>query len=247
MFLSPDSNYCAGGSLTGRGWKYGSGFVDGIFPVLSPIAQQILTFIEKEKYLERIWSSLDSLHPTNHTWDDLINVAMCEWILCRSSFLADMICYNLLIEAYGQSSLVKKAESTYLALLDARCVPTEDTSALLLKSYSKCGMLEKAEADFSVMRKNGLPPMSDHVAEEHIKILEKEVSFMRENQERVLQERLELEVQQRVEQEVFRLRQQSDDRFKSMEEQWSRMMSDMTLSSRSFSNSTLPNRDSSNA
>lgn len=83
---------------------------------------------------------------------------MCEWILCRSSFQADVICYNLLIEAYGQSSLVKKAESTYLALLDARCVPTEDTYALLLKSYSKCGMIEKAEAVFSEMRKNRLPP-----------------------------------------------------------------------------------------
>ncbi|XP_059439194.1 uncharacterized protein LOC132171809 isoform X1 [Corylus avellana] len=30
---------CLGGSLRGRGWKYGSGFVDEIFPVLSPIAQ----------------------------------------------------------------------------------------------------------------------------------------------------------------------------------------------------------------
>ncbi|KAM3200279.1 hypothetical protein P3L10_032641 [Capsicum annuum] len=89
--------------------------------------------------------------------------------------------------------------------------------------------------------------VSDHVVKERIKILEKEVSYMRENQERVLQERVELEVQQRVEQEVSRLTQQSDDRFKSMEEQWSRMMSDMTLSSRSFSNPTLPNRDSSNA
>lgn len=159
------------GSLRGRGWKYGSGFVDGIFPVLSPIAQQILTFIKTEKDPERIWSSLDTLRPTNNTWDDLINVAvqlrlnkqwdliilMCEWILCRSSFQADVICYNLLIEAYGQSSLVKKAESTYLALVDARCVPTEDTYALLLKSYSKCRMIEKAEAVFSEMRKNGLP------------------------------------------------------------------------------------------
>ncbi|KAM3285458.1 hypothetical protein P3S67_024257 [Capsicum chacoense] len=89
--------------------------------------------------------------------------------------------------------------------------------------------------------------VSDHVAEERIKILEKEVSYMRENQERVLQERVELEVQQRVEQEVSYLRQQSDDRFKSMEEQWSRMMSHMTLSSHSFSNPTLRNRDSSNA
>ncbi|KAM3199975.1 hypothetical protein P3L10_032335 [Capsicum annuum] len=92
-----------------------------------------------------------------------------------------------------------------------------------------------------------LSVVSDHVAEERIKILEKEVSYMRESQERVHQERVELEVQQRVEQEVFCLRQQSDDRFKSMEEQWSRMISDMALSSRSFSNLTLPNRDSSNA
>ncbi|KAM3322305.1 hypothetical protein P3S67_003456 [Capsicum chacoense] len=88
--------------------------------------------------------------------------------------------------------------------------------------------------------------LSDQVAEECIKILEKKMSYMRENQERIPQERVELEVQQRVEQEVSRLRLQSDDRFKSMEEQWSRMMSDMKLSSRSFSNPTLPNRDSSN-
>ncbi|PHU26486.1 hypothetical protein BC332_04818 [Capsicum chinense] len=86
--------------------------------------------------------------------------------------------------------------------------------------------------------------VSDHVTEERIKILEKEVSQTRENQERVLQERVEAEVQQRVEQEVSRLRQQSDDRFKSMEEQWSRVMNDMALSSRLFSNSTLPNRAS---
>ncbi|KAJ6748168.1 hypothetical protein OIU79_029320 [Salix purpurea] len=32
------------GSLRGQGWKYGSGFVDGIFPVLSPVAHQILNF-----------------------------------------------------------------------------------------------------------------------------------------------------------------------------------------------------------
>ncbi|KAF3628558.1 hypothetical protein FXO38_28172 [Capsicum annuum] len=89
--------------------------------------------------------------------------------------------------------------------------------------------------------------MSDYVIEERIKILEKEVSYMRENQERVLQKHVESEVQQRVEQEVSRLRQQSDDRFKSIEEQCSRMMSAKTLSSCLFSNPTLPNRDSSNA
>ncbi|KAM3395336.1 hypothetical protein P3S68_004341 [Capsicum galapagoense] len=41
-----------------------------------------------------------------------------------------------------------------------------------------------------------LPVVSDHVAEERIKILEKEVSNMRGNQERVLQECVESEVQQ---------------------------------------------------
>ncbi|KAF3639248.1 putative L-aspartate oxidase, chloroplastic-like [Capsicum annuum] len=94
---------------------------------------------------------------------------------------------------------------------------------------------------------NSASLVSDHVAEERIKTLEKEVSQMIENLERVLQERVATKVQQRVEQELFRLRKQSDDRFKSMEELWSRMMSDMAISSLSFSNSTLPNRDSSNA
>ncbi|KAJ6417829.1 hypothetical protein OIU84_001249 [Salix udensis] len=35
------------GSLRGQGWKYGSGFVDGIFPVLSPVTRQILNFVRK--------------------------------------------------------------------------------------------------------------------------------------------------------------------------------------------------------
>ncbi|XP_049377785.1 uncharacterized protein LOC125842527 [Solanum stenotomum] len=87
----------------------------------------------------------------------------------------------------------------------------------------------------SVTSRN-LPAVSDDVAEKRIKLLEEEVLHMRENQERILQERLEAEVQQRVEHEVSRLRQQSDDRFKSMEERWSRMMSEMALSSRSSSN-----------
>ena len=87
----------------------------------------------------------------------------------------------------------------------------------------------------SVTSRNS-PAVSDDVAEERIKVLEEEVLHMRENQERVLQERVEAEVQLRVDQEVLRLRQQSDDRFKSMEERWSRMMSEMALSSRSSSN-----------
>ncbi|GMP71417.1 hypothetical protein CsSME_00029831 [Camellia sinensis var. sinensis] len=161
-----------GGSLREKGWKYGSGFVDGIFFVRSPIAQQILNFVQKEVDVNRIWSSLDTLPPTNTTWDDIITVAVqlrlnkrwdpiilvCEWILYKSSFHPDVICYNLLIDAYGQKSQHDKAESTYLDLLEGRCIPTEDTYALLVKAYCVSGLLEKVEAVFAEMRKNGHPP-----------------------------------------------------------------------------------------
>lgn len=65
-----------GGSLRGKGWKYGSGFVDGIFPVLSPTAQQILRFVQREVDSNTIWDAFDSLPPTHATWDDLINVSV---------------------------------------------------------------------------------------------------------------------------------------------------------------------------
>lgn len=67
---------CTGGSLRGQGWKYGSGFVDGIFPVLSPDAQQILNFMKKETDVNRVWGALSSLPPTHTTWDDIISVAV---------------------------------------------------------------------------------------------------------------------------------------------------------------------------
>lgn len=83
---------------------------------------------------------------------------MCEWILQRSSFKPDVICYNLLIEAYGHKLRFKKAESTYFELLEARCIPTQDTYALLVKAYCKCGLVEHAEAVFAKMRQHGFPP-----------------------------------------------------------------------------------------
>ncbi|KAH0655260.1 hypothetical protein KY285_030142 [Solanum tuberosum] len=96
------------------------------------------------------------------------------------------------------------------------------------------GLALYQDQNFVTLR--NLHAVSDDVAEERIKLLEEEVLHMRENQGRILQERLEAEVQQRVEHEVSRLRQQSDDQFKFMEEQWSSMMSKMALSSRSSSN-----------
>ncbi|XP_060182338.1 uncharacterized protein LOC132612001 [Lycium barbarum] len=83
--------------------------------------------------------------------------------------------------------------------------------------------------------------VTDRAADqERIKLLEEEMLRMKENQERILQERVEAEVQQRVEKEV-------SDRFKSMEDRWSHMMSVLGLSSRSSGSPTLPNRDSPNA
>ncbi|KAK1281998.1 Pentatricopeptide repeat-containing protein [Acorus calamus] len=229
-----------GGSLRGRGWKYGSGFVDGIFPVLSPVAQEILTYVQKEVESSKVWASLDNLAPTHATWDDLINVAvqlrlnkqwipivtgstllrekaawamtalnkllmnqtvdhthsstwlkgldlpatggsfcccqddqinltvgkapvayydgqLCEWILHKSSFQPDVMCYNLLIDAYGHKGQFKKAESLYLKLVEARCIPTEDTYALLIRAFCTSGLIEKAGAVFAEMRKYGIP------------------------------------------------------------------------------------------
>jgi hypothetical protein len=62
--------------LRGQGWKYGSGFVDGIFPVLSPVAHQILNFVRKEVDPNIVWAALDTLPVTHETWDDLVNVAV---------------------------------------------------------------------------------------------------------------------------------------------------------------------------
>ncbi|ESQ52123.1 hypothetical protein EUTSA_v10017758mg, partial [Eutrema salsugineum] len=160
------------GSLRGRGWKYGSGFVDGIFPVLSPIAQKILSFIQKETDPEKVADVLGTLPSTHASWDDLINVAVqlrlnkkwdfiilvCEWILRRSSFQPDVICFNLLIDAYGQKFRYKEAESLYVQLLESRCVPTEDTYALLIKAYCLAGLIEKAEAVLIEMQKHHVTP-----------------------------------------------------------------------------------------
>lgn len=90
--------------------------------------------------------------------DLLLFLQLCEWILQRSSFQLDVMCFNLLIDAYGQKSLYKKVESTYLELLEARCIPTEDTYALLVKAYCTAGLKQKAEAVFAEMRKYGLSP-----------------------------------------------------------------------------------------
>jgi myo-inositol-1(or 4)-monophosphatase len=83
---------------------------------------------------------------------------VCEWILHRSSFRPDIICYNLLIDAYGRKRELSKAESVYMVLLETHCVPTEDTYALLLRAYCNAGQLHRAEGVISEMLENGIPP-----------------------------------------------------------------------------------------
>lgn len=91
-------------------------------------------------------------------FQNILVLQMCEWILYTSTYQPDVICYNLLIDAFGRKSCADMAESTYLNLLEARCIPTEDTYALLIRAYCTCGLLEKAEAVFMEMRKYGLSP-----------------------------------------------------------------------------------------
>ncbi|KAH0451969.1 hypothetical protein IEQ34_019268 [Dendrobium chrysotoxum] len=83
---------------------------------------------------------------------------VCEWMLYKSSFRPDVICYNLLIDAYGQKYNYKRAEAVYLQLLEAQCIPTEDTYALLIRAYCKYGLLEKADAVLAEMRERGVSP-----------------------------------------------------------------------------------------
>lgn len=65
-----------GGAMRGRGWKYGSGFVDGVFPVLSPMAQDILALVQKGTDVAKVWESLDNIPATHSLWDDILNVAV---------------------------------------------------------------------------------------------------------------------------------------------------------------------------
>lgn len=62
--------------MKGRGWKYGSGFVDGVFPVLSPMAQDILELVQKGTDVAKVCQSLDNIPHAHDLWDDIVNVAV---------------------------------------------------------------------------------------------------------------------------------------------------------------------------
>ena len=73
-------------------------------------------------------------------------------------WLAIDLIFNLLIDAYGQKLRYKEAELLYVQLLESRCVPTEDTYALLVKAYCLAGLIEKAEAVLIEMQKHHVTP-----------------------------------------------------------------------------------------
>ena len=110
--------------------------------------------------LDRFIGWLDQLPIINmsllYDIHSLVFLQLCQWMLYRSSFQPDILCYNLLIDAFGHKLQHMKAEATYLELLEARCIPTEDTYALMLRAYCASGLYAKAEAIFSEMRKYGL-------------------------------------------------------------------------------------------
>lgn len=102
---------CPGGSLRGRGWKYGSGFVDGIFPVLGPLAQQIMDFVREEVDYMGLWDSLDMLPATNSTWDDIISVAV---QLRLNKKWGPIILVGIYSDALVIQQTISKASSTSL-------------------------------------------------------------------------------------------------------------------------------------
>ncbi|KAJ9177268.1 hypothetical protein P3X46_012504 [Hevea brasiliensis] len=65
--------------------------------------------------------------------------------------------------------------------------------------------------------------VTNHVADDRIRVLEEEIMRMREDQERI--------IQQRVEEEILHLKQQSDEQFHSLQEEMKSMTRQMVSSS----------------
>lgn len=83
---------------------------------------------------------------------------MCEWILQTTKFRPDILCYNLLMDAYGRSRQLLEAERVFKLMRTARCLANEDTFNVLIRAYSNAGLISKAEATFIIMQKFGYKP-----------------------------------------------------------------------------------------
>ncbi|GJW60651.1 pentatricopeptide repeat-containing protein [Tanacetum coccineum] len=172
-----------GGSLRGQGWKYGSGFVDGIFPVLSPDAQQIFQLQEKEKRckfsMQCSYSPSSPAHIT--TWDDIISVLLVQFSLIRKimgSNAFGAVVYNAYIDGLVKGRNSQKAIEIYQRMKRNCCQPSTDTYTMLINLYGKEnnldgqtdsddsesfihgfeGLCEKAEEIFEKLQEAGIEP-----------------------------------------------------------------------------------------
>ncbi|KAJ4825732.1 hypothetical protein Tsubulata_035305 [Turnera subulata] len=153
------------GTLRGKGWKYGSGFVDGIFPVLSPIAQKILQFVQKEVDPNTVWGALDTLPPTHATWDDLINVAVQlrlnkKWdpiVLHLLQWLCAVV-YNAYIDGLMKNGNSKRAIEIFNRMKRDSCQPSTETYTLLINLHGKASQSYMAMKLFNEMRSQKCKP-----------------------------------------------------------------------------------------
>lgn len=85
-------------------------------------------------------------------------VQILEWMLQSKQFRADVVCYNLLIEAYGKIGQYTEAEKTFFLLRKSFVAPTEMSYNMLMGAYSKAGLLDKAERLFDQMKEDKYIP-----------------------------------------------------------------------------------------
>eukprot|EP00250_Pteridium_aquilinum_P007340 c17085_g1_i1 orf=699-1937(-) len=171
--LRKKSSRKRGGARKSRGWIHGTDLVDDSVPiVLSSRAFALAKLVRQETSREAIWKILDLSSPTHDTWDDIINVIVQlkrerdwlhaiqigEWILETTKFRPDILCYNLLMDAYGRSHQLLEVERLFKQMRTARFLANEDTFNVLIRAYSNVGLINKAEATFIIMQKFGYKP-----------------------------------------------------------------------------------------
>jgi myo-inositol-1(or 4)-monophosphatase len=88
---------------------------------------------------------------------------MCEWILEEAKFRPDILCYNILMDAYGRSNQFLETERVFQLMRRSRCLPNEDTFNVLLRAYGNAGLTHKAESIFYLMQRLGYEPGNLHI------------------------------------------------------------------------------------
>ncbi|OAE19085.1 hypothetical protein AXG93_4129s1160 [Marchantia polymorpha subsp. ruderalis] len=160
-----------GKSRRGYGWNTEQG-KSSVYQIMSPAAAELVRSLQKQKDVDGLWDALDSLPSGRESWSDLTDCVMeirnqqnwllviqiLEWMLQSKQFRADVVCYNLLIEAYGKIGQYTEAEKTFFLLRKSFVAPTEMSYNMLMGAYSKAGLLDKAERLFDQMKEDKYIP-----------------------------------------------------------------------------------------